>query len=88
MKIRYQREPSLKEDYVEVHYREESEGCLHSFLLYRILRISMLLVKYLLYRFQFTFLQENYVFNNSVHSPIFEEPEAAFKLVEEILEVE
>lgn len=25
MKIQYQKEPSLKEDYVEVHYREESE---------------------------------------------------------------
>lgn len=26
MKIQFQREPFLKEDYVEVHYREESEG--------------------------------------------------------------
>ena len=25
MKIRYQKEPFLKEDYVEIHYREESE---------------------------------------------------------------
>ena len=26
MKIQYQRDPFLEEDYVEVHYREESEG--------------------------------------------------------------
>ena len=33
-------------------------------------------------------IKEFYVFHNSAHSPIFEEPEAASKLVEEILEVE
>ena len=33
-------------------------------------------------------IKEFYAFNNSAHSPIFEEPEAASKLVEEILEVE
>ena len=33
-------------------------------------------------------IKEFYVFNNSAHSPIFEEPEEAAKLFEEILEIE